>query len=262
MKALAIFALLLLPTHTTPNKNQHTYHEQSNSSDSRSPTSTYVNNEPSYRENDEGKNKTPPPWANPEWWLCGVGIVTLWFIWLQAHATAIAARASLESIQAVMNTERGFLLVDWDDLICLDEPPTEVNEWKLSLPWNVRNTGKSPVFLVETCCKFIMLAEMSDLNEEPLYPPPIPARDEPVTTDKKSESFIVTMETDIPFGEVETIYKSRKGILYVYGYVKYLDIFKREHYTRFGLRYFAYPDPKREYDKFRIGGPNKYNEYT
>lgn len=189
-------------------------------------------------------------------------IFTLIAITRQTYHTRRAADAANQNIEAVMNTERGFLLVDWDDLSCLDEPSKPVENWRPCFLWNARNTGKSPAFLIEYVSKFIALKSMDDLPAIPVYPAPNSVRDEPITTDKKSFPVSVDLEIDLPFFEIEPAYRRGDIILYAYGYVKYHDIYKREHCTRFGLRYFAYPTPRHEYDRFRVDGPDKYNEYT
>lgn len=48
----------------------------------------------------------------PEWWLVGVGIVTFIVIAWQAIETRVAAQAAAGSTQALVNSERAWLVVE------------------------------------------------------------------------------------------------------------------------------------------------------
>lgn len=263
MKIATIIAFAMI---AMPGQNQTPSQNQTKSPRYEVPTApsiNYDNQSTHYKDKDSDK---PQGWHKFVTWPEGIGtwavLATLLVISIQSYWTAVAASSASKNVEAVMNTERGFVLIDWDDVGCLYEPPTPVEEWRPCLFWNARNTGKSPVFLIERCVSFVALKDMADLPDIPVYPAPVSIQDEPVIPDKKSDPFWEELKTDLPFLEIEPAYRSGRIVLYAYGYVRYHDIYKREHVTRFGLQYFAAPHPRHEYDRFRMGGPPKYNEYT
>lgn len=282
MKALVVFAALIffLPVH----RQEKAAHPNGQSQNTQDITKTFgdsitvpvINQQTSAEDKQRSQNESQGYFRslisannlpNIGLFFVGIGgivtaVCTLRKIERQTAATEISAKATLANTQAVMNTERGFVLIDWDDLTCFDEPPKPIEEWRPSFVWTARNTGKSPVFLIEYAAVLQLINSMDDLPDVPIYSTAVPCRDEPVTPDKKSDPFFTTLKTDIPYLSIETLYRQEKKVLFVYGYVRYLDIFKREHFTKFGLKYECRSVPTIDYDRFCIGGPDKYNEYT
>jgi hypothetical protein len=56
--------------------------------------------------------------------------------------------------------------------------------------------------------------------------------------------------------------RAGREVLFVSGYVRYRDVFGRNHETRYGLRYRAAEVWNRDYDGFLVGGPKRYNNYS
>src|ERR1700678_2551017 len=55
---------------------------------------------------------TPPHWyTNPEWWLFIIAIPSLTFLGIQMRANEMAAQAALLNAQAVIESERPWLVV-------------------------------------------------------------------------------------------------------------------------------------------------------
>jgi hypothetical protein len=68
------------------------------------PSVSSVNNETSYPQ------ETPSWYKQPEWWLCILGVPTLGFVAWQTWSTASAARAALLNAQALINSERAWVM--------------------------------------------------------------------------------------------------------------------------------------------------------
>jgi hypothetical protein len=83
---------------------------------------------------------TPPHWyTNPEWWLFIVGVPSLVFLGIQMNASVQAARASTDSANALVATERAWL----------DGQLTGVVKVGVALyQLEITNRGKSPARLL------------------------------------------------------------------------------------------------------------------
>ena len=53
----------------------------------------------------------------------------------------------------------------------------------------------------------------------------------------------------------------RERFLYAYGFVQYLDIYRRKHETRFGLLYNLPFQKQHVLDHWKLAGPSVYNRY-
>jgi hypothetical protein len=194
--------------------------------------------------------------------------ITVWALFLtlvaiaeQSQYSAQSADAALKTAQAMMDADRGFIIVDWDDLYAAEPEKPEQN-WRLAFLWKCRNAGKTPVFLKRFGVRFVLLQSMTDLPESPDYGSPEEIQDEPLIAEKICETRITYLETDVPFRELEGRYRFGERTMFAYGYVLYSDIYGRDHTTRFALKYAAAPRPRRDFDGFRLSGPHSYNEYT
>jgi hypothetical protein len=92
-----VLAAVLLPTVPNPGNG--------------APSVSFVNNETSYP--NTGAKQEPLSWyKQPEWWLCIFGVPTLGFVAWQTRATASAAKAALLNAQALINSERAWIMAD------------------------------------------------------------------------------------------------------------------------------------------------------
>lgn len=69
------------------------------------------------------------------------------------------------------------------------------------------------------------------------------------------------VESKLSYPELEAEHRSGKCLLYAYGFVRYSDVYGREHETRYGHVYKSAPTPTREIDRFYLAGPQAYNRH-
>lgn len=75
------------------------------------PRISVVNNETSYP--NAGATQEPPSWyKQAEWWLFILGVPTLGFVVWQTRATASAAKAALLTAEALVNSERAWIMAE------------------------------------------------------------------------------------------------------------------------------------------------------
>src|ERR1700733_8729015 len=75
------------------------------------PTVYFVNNEISCPI--AGAKQEPPSWyKQPEWWLCILGFPTLGLVAWQTWSTARAAKAALLNAEALINSERAWIMAE------------------------------------------------------------------------------------------------------------------------------------------------------
>jgi hypothetical protein len=90
--------------------------------------------------------KTPHWYTSPEWWLCILGVPTLYYIGRQAKETRNAAQAALKQANHMIASERAWLVISSvaksGSVIQPGFPPYY---W-----WQVKNFGSTPARLVET----------------------------------------------------------------------------------------------------------------
>jgi hypothetical protein len=60
----------------------------------------------------EGFKRAPSWYKQPEWWLCILGVPTLGFVAWQTWSTASAAKAALLNAQALINSERAWIMAE------------------------------------------------------------------------------------------------------------------------------------------------------
>lgn len=269
MKTLAIFALLVcFAVQAIPGQQPPGASQPKKESRTEIPTTFTVNN---YDVSNHDQQKTedgPQGWHKLVTWPEGITawaiILTLISISYQSYWTRKAAEAAVRQTKSLMNIERGFILIDWDDLDLTDnEHWPKDGDANISFVFTAKNTGNTPVFLLEYSTKFLMLRSTDDLPAKPRYSPKS-LKDEPVIPKKTSNPLRVDLEKVVPFRDLHDVLITGEYVLYVFGFVKYLDVFKQEHYTRYGLRY--QPDPNQPHSwsggGFRIDGPDAYNGYS
>jgi hypothetical protein len=166
----------------------------------------------------------------------------------QADAATDAAKAARLNAEAVMNAENALLLIRPEDRI-------QYGDW-WSFDWKVYNSGNTPAFIIEVAFKFQFFDSMDAISKTPTYPEAFPWNDAPVLPKEVRAGDGVGLSPKMPVEEVSNRVGPGKAVLFAYGRVKYRDIFRREHETRFGLIYFT------DIGRFGVGGPPEYNKYT
>jgi hypothetical protein len=207
----------------------------------------------SYYEHEPPKPKR----SDPQWWSVGVNGV----IAFTAFGTLLYLSAQ---IRAIRNTERAFLIPVWENLITWrasnDDPVTHCFQWKF------RNCGKTPAFLREAVGKILIVETIDQLPKNPDYSGFVIYKGDPlIANEAMARNFISHMDDNRDFQAIEDEYRNGYGggpkILFAYGMVRYDDMFRRRHETRFGLR-FTISQYSITEDEFVIDGPDSYNKYT
>ena len=181
-----------------------------------------------------------------------------------ADAAMKSADAATRGVEAVMDADRALLLILWENFIHINPETRHSGELSHCFNWHFQNTGKSPAFIQKVSSRFIAIKDLDELSPEPVYLTPKELRyeSEPLLSNKDFGPVYSPLESDLPFDQMEAEHRSKKCFLYAYGFVQYLDTYRRTHETRFGLVYDAAPTLKRDYDRFRLAGPPAYNRYT
>jgi hypothetical protein len=140
LKWLAIFLFASTVVLNPGQKNKRSDFPQSNADNQPAQAPLFVNQVSEPSPNKKTADAEPPYWyASPEWWLCILGVPTLFFIGLQAKETRKAAEATRDSIRlqqaemvVTINKERPYLVVTAES--------AEPNEFVL----RAKNEGNTP----------------------------------------------------------------------------------------------------------------------
>ncbi len=196
-----------------------------------------------------------PPWWDVTWstWaLVGVGFFGTW-----------AAVWTLVTIQgqtkALMDADHALILILWENLIHVN--PENPGVLSHCFRWHFKNSGKSPTFIQKISSRFIVIKSLEDLPRKPVYLPPreVSYEMEPLLPDKTFGALYAPVESNLPYEQLEADVIGKKCLLFAYGFVQYLDIYRRRHETRFGILYDRSPG---RLDHWRLAGPPAYNRYT
>ncbi len=181
-----------------------------------------------------------------------------------ADAAMKSADAATRSVEAVMDVDRALLLILWENFIHINPETRHNGVLSHCFNWHFQNAGKSPAFILKVSSRFIAIRSLDDLSPEPVYlaPRELSYESEPLLLGKDFGPVYSPLESDLPFDQMEAEHRSKKCLLYAYGFVRYLDTYRRPHETRFGLVYDSAPTLNHEYDRFRLAGPPAYNRYT
>ena len=178
-----------------------------------------------------------------------IGVETLKAIKLQARA--------------MMDADSPLCLIVWENFIHLN-PEVPNGVLAHAFRWNFKNVGKSPAFVEKVATRFIVIKSLDELPPEPQYLPPVnlASSSEPVLVGETLDRpMYMPVESKLSYAELEAEHRSGKCILYAYGFVRYSDVYGREHETRFGLAYKSAPTPTREIDRFYLAGPPAYDRH-
>ncbi|HEY6903928.1 MAG TPA: hypothetical protein VI216_06445, partial [Candidatus Acidoferrales bacterium] len=160
---------------------------------------------------------------------------------------------------ALMDADHALVVIMWTDYAHVD--PSKPNTLSHCFQWDVRNAGKSPAFIQTINSRLLVVNRLEDLPRTPGYrsaPREMSHKMEPLVPGKEFGRFYASVESPIPYASLEADLKQQKCFLYAYGFVRYLDIHRRKHETRFGLVY----DPVGDRDPWKLAGPRQYNRYT
>ena len=215
-------------------------------------------------------------------WPQGTGIwaliLTLLAIAEQTEHTRKSAQAALLNAQAVINSERAWILVknivgpkDWWDPNDPAYTAGAVMQFAVCGNTPARINGASfEIKRVPTKSAYPLIP---DLPEEPVYPPQSDSAEIPENGRilPPRDRFSVDLILNPPLlceQEWNDIW-DRKVCICAYGYVRYTDAFDRKHETRVCYVYEISPGiitavdgSHLNPDRFKIGGPSAYNKAT
>jgi len=183
---------------------------------------------------------------------------------LSAIISALALLAVLRQLKSAQVSERAILAVLWQNTIWINPHKVPRNNGELShcFEWNLTNYGKTPAFIDELFADMILIESITHLPKFPKYKRGRRFQGDPVLPGKTMEwAEFSPMKDERPYAEIEQEYRSKKKILFVYGIVKYRDVFGNKHETRFGVRYNAGERTNRDEDYFCVDGPPRYNQF-
>jgi hypothetical protein len=146
----------------------------------------------------------------------------------QAVATEMAANAAKESAEALLASERAWILVEIGE----SEVPKDASLTVWVTPM-VTNRGKTPGKMIRTSIRSKFIPNPGFLSQQPDYANPVDAYFTLAPT-----VAIRPMKTTMPAQEVFNSNEG-KGSLYIFGYMDYLDIGGTERKTRFAFRFYA-----------------------
>lgn len=196
----------------------------------------------------------------------GAGVIGAVFLIWSSILTRQAANAAQLNAEAVINSERAWLLIEEIKLSDLPSDGSALMPQPVTYAVRVKNYGQSPAFVTEAQCKLEQRA-LRDASDKPL--------DERIyEVEEKRQQRIVPPGEDFWLKPWDTKLLSpaeldaincigpERAFLFAHGIVRYTDAFKRLHYTRFNYRYdilyFSNPAPPGFY---LAENPKGWNEW-
>lgn len=186
-------------------------------------------------------------------------IFTLIALAEQTQQTRKAAEASLEQTQHMITSERAWIIVSsrFPDGLSSSEKRADTR-----FRWEFKNVGKSPARLIE----FNGVARRAKRNNisfpEPApFPRPFQSLNNLllVPTDSWGATWKIE-ENALSADEIDSLKYWKETTLVTYGYVKYLDVFGKEHITRFCKEFWFDKKMKKEMFLPKIEAPPSYTD--
>ena len=151
----------------------------------------------------------------------------------QTAATETAANAARDSTQALLNSERAWILADTGEIPDNFEPnPNSVEI--LDVRPIVRNTGRTPGWITRGFIRYYLVPGGSQLPPEPDYRGNL--AEVPVNIILAPNGNIQPLHVRIPLSIFVNVRQGNQR-LYVYGFVDYTDFANQTRQSRFCLEY-------------------------
>ena len=195
-------------------------------------------------------------WADWVLWWCSILLVPATLI-IAIYAVVQASAAKI-SANAQMDANRTWLLVTVGNLPDITPVPD-----MLQVLWiepRVANEGKTPAWITKMRLRAQQFPSLKDIPTEPIYEGgetkhfdgeaalPPGASVAPLRVGVDAHDFIAI--------------RQGKSFLYVYGFIDYMDIYKRPFGTRFCFLYHVPGGFNPIPEGFVFGGPSAYNKVT
>jgi hypothetical protein len=166
------------------------------------------------------------------------GFYSIRLLWRQTVASTKAANAASLSAEAVLNGERAWLIVNLDALSTesfLKRVRTEGERATRELKLAIKNVGRTPSQISSISARAVLVEYGSAAREEPEYGPAENWAGR-LLVPMDSVGHFVMIETEYQMTELYQQMSSGQMTIFVYGYVRYADVYGRAHETCFGLR--------------------------
>lgn len=203
----------------------------------------------------------------PTWLLVIVGGVAAWIalhtlrdIKIQTQNAGIAARAAETSANAILRSERPWLLVS--DVIV--EQVVWGNRRIQGARFVVQNFGKSPAWVVNMGGTFETLNNLGELTLEPVYKHSANEEKRGIVIvpssggEDRTESHIFRFPHSslTEDGDFQKVIHDNQAIWCIYGFVSYRDAFDMDHETRFCYKVYNWPRLR------AVDAGSNYNRHT
>jgi hypothetical protein len=146
-----------------------------------------------------------------------------------AGAAKVSADAARDSFKSVMDSERAWVVADAPFV-----PPSVATGPPVKIECAIRNRGNTMARVVEKRENYSIQASLNELPEAPDYGTKFEWPNGHILA-PASES-VLRRELQVTNAEMWQKIKEGTLVLFVYGYVRYWDVFDREHETRYIFR--------------------------
>lgn len=289
LKTLAILAVFLLPAIDNPGKEKNRPGLTDNNSEKHpAPAVSFVNNETTYPNAEPAKQEPPHWYIMPEWWLCILGVPTLYYLIRQTRATTVAANAARLNAQAVIDAERAWIVVSIEEefallplghggmtegMVIAENNRRGQKAFMANLKgepkvFNISclNQGRTPARIISVCAAYLFIDKPENLSTPPDYSAP---------TRMPEQNFIVSRDSFRfqPGFSPRSVWENAReakslkpddNFLMYYGRVVYEDIFafggqsnRVQRESRWSFCCFMDSD-----DLPVRSGPGEYDRYT
>jgi hypothetical protein len=150
-----------------------------------------------------------------------------------ANAAKIAAEAGLKQSEAIVTGDRAWIVADIGEIPDTFVPNLNALE-VLDVRPLIRNSGRTPGWIKRAFIRYYLIAQGSTLPPDPDYQGALSRQKVHVIVPPNAT--IQPLHVPIPLSEFVAI---RQGdpILYIYGFVDYIDFTQQERQTRFCFEY-------------------------
>lgn len=194
--------------------------------------------------------------------LAFIGFVTAVAVVSQARSNQIAADAALKSAEAVIGSQRAWVMVELDNYN--PQKPIygpAINTDLKSIVLCIRNVGPTPARLTFVSFRCILTNDVNALPVEPEYSEPVRQTDLLVPED----FFQLIVQLENPAGhssEELNLLALNDWAIYTFGYVKYTDVFGKDRTTRVGFKLETFQVALSRRRRIIQAGPDAYNQAT
>jgi len=182
-----------------------------------------------------------------------------------ADAAKQSADAATTAAESAMATDRAWLILEKLEephlvpLPLAGTPPPPVQALHCYI-----NFGKTPAFITAIQAQIIKLPRLADLPPEPNYnsvKAELNLPDVPIAAGTRTNPLWAILESKPLLSQQEIDEINQSAVfLYAFGYIRYRDVFRRAHETRWGCELIVPGGANMQY-YWRMAGPHTYNNF-